>query len=90
MRAEVNTGTAAMARHACLLGVEDHGMRDTVIPWQPGRPCHLFSGTCLKSMPNNLTKGGGQTEGRESDRLIRLMTAGNTARGKETTDGHTS
>lgn len=65
-------------------------MRDIVISWQPGRPCHLFSGIALKSMPNNLTKGGGQTEDRESDRLIVLMTAGNAARGKEATDGHTS
>lgn len=90
MRAEVNTGTAAMARRVCLPGVEDHGMRDTVIPWQPGRPCRLFSGICPQSMPNNLTKGGRQTDDRESDRLIRLMTAGNAARGKEATDGHTS
>ena len=88
MRAEVNTDTAAKARRVCLLGVGDHGMRDTVISWQPGRPCRLFSGVCLKSMPNNLTRGGRQTDGRESDRLIRLMTAGNAARGKEATDGH--
>lgn len=89
MRAEDNTGTAAMARRVCLPGVGDHGMRDIMISWQPGRPCHLFSGVCLKSMPDNLTKGGRQTDGRESDRLILLMTAGNAARGKEATDGHT-
>ena len=88
-RAEVNTGKAAMARCACLLGVGDHGMRDIMISWQPGRPCHLFLGVCLKSMPNNLTKGGWQTEVRELDRLIVPMTAGNAARGKEATDGHT-
>jgi hypothetical protein len=64
-------------------------MRDTVISWQPGRPCHLFSGIRLKSMPDNRTKEGRQMDGRESDRLIVLMTAGNAARGKEATDGHT-
>lgn len=65
-------------------------MRDTMISWQPGRPCRLFSGAGPKSMPNNLTKEGRQTADRESDRLIVLTTAGNAARGKETTDGHTS
>jgi hypothetical protein len=62
-------------------------MRDTMISRQPGRPCHPFPSTSAESMPDNRTKGGRQTGGRESDRFIRLMTAGNAARGKEATDG---
>lgn len=38
-----------------------------------------------ESMPDNRKKGGGQTECRESDRLIGPKKAGNAAGGKETT-----
>jgi len=40
-----------------------------------------------ESMPDNRKKGGRQTRGRESDRLIVLKKAGNAAGGKEATIG---
>jgi hypothetical protein len=60
----------------------------------PGDPDAAFGRTtqCSKrseteSMPNNRTRGGRQTSGRESDRLIVPAKAGNAAGGKEATDG---
>ena len=70
-----------------FLGVGDHGMRDIETARQPGRPCRCFPEMTLKSMPNNRRKGERQKGGRESDRLIVPMKAGNAAGGKETTDG---
>ena len=47
----------------------------------------LLSRSKQESMPNNRRKGERQKGGRESDRLIVPMKAGNAAGGKETTDG---
>jgi len=82
--AEVNMVTPAMARDDHFLGVGDHGMHDTVIIRQPGRPWTRFRSG---SMPNNRNKGGRQIGERESDRLIVPTKAGNSAGGKETTSG---
>ena len=53
----------------------------------PGCPVTAFQRRNLESMPNNRRKGERQKGGRESDRLIVPMKAGNAAGGKETTDG---
>ena len=53
----------------------------------PGGPATAFQRSKLESMPNSRTKGERQKGGRESDRLIVPMKAGNAAGGKETTDG---
>lgn len=60
MRAEVNIDITAKARDVCLSGVEDHGMRDTVIAWQPGRPCHLFWASAPRVCPTTDTKENGK------------------------------
>ena len=59
-----------------------------------GDPAAAFGGTTQRSkrretesMPNNRAKGGRQISGRESDRLIVPVKAGNAAGGKEATDG---
>ena len=52
----------------------------------PGGPAAAFQSK-QESMPNNRRKGERQKGGRESDRLIVPMKAGNAAGGKETTDG---
>jgi hypothetical protein len=51
----------------------------------PGGPA-ILSRTVLESMPDNRKKAGRQMCRRESDRFVVPMTAGNAARGKETTD----
>ena len=60
----------------------------------PGDPAAAFGRTtqgskrsATESMPDNRPKGGRQTSGRESDRLIVPAKAGNAAGGKEATDG---
>ena len=50
----------------------------------PGCPVALFR-IALESMPDNRNKEGRQMGDGESDRLVVPMTAGNAARGKETT-----
>ncbi len=70
---------------ARLLGVEDHGIHDITTARQPGRPYCALSGQRLTSMPDNRHKEERQKPGRESDRPIRLMTAGNAAREKGAT-----
>src|SRR6266481_3502194 len=54
---------------------------------KPGGPATAFPEAKQESMPNNRRKGERQKGGRESDRLIVPMKAGNAAGGKETTDG---
>jgi hypothetical protein len=59
----------------------------------PGDPAAAFGTTQrskrreTESMSNNRAKGGRQISGRESDRLIVPVKAGNAAGGKEATDG---
>ena len=60
----------------------------------PGDPAAAFGGTTQRnkrseteSMSNNRAKGGRQISGRESDRLIVPVKAGNAAGEKEATDG---
>ncbi len=81
-----STRAAPLWRGAArFLGVEDHGIHDITTARQPGRPYAALSGHSLTSMPDNRHKEERQKPGRESDRPIRLMTAGNAAREKGAT-----
>jgi len=84
-KGEVVTASSGSETMACVT---------TRLHGNPGDPAAAFGGTTQRnkrseteSMPNNRPKGGRQTSGRESDRLIVPMKAGNAAGGKEATDG---
>jgi hypothetical protein len=80
---EVNTASIDKARCSCLLGVEAHGMSDTVIAREPGRPCVSF----FKRVCWTTAEGGRQIRHRESDSFVVPEKVGNAAGGKEATYG---
>ena len=81
---EVTTGVPVMARCNWFPGVIDHGMFDTVITRQPGRPCVSFE---VWRVCRTTEEGGRQIRHRESDSFVVPEKAGNAAGGKETTHG---
>ena len=66
-------------------GVLDHGMHDTAISRQPGRPYARFQGG--ERVPTTFKREEGLIVHRESDRLVVPVKGGNSPGGKEATHG---
>lgn len=82
---EVNTDGSAMAWTGRFPGVGDHGMHETAMRRQPGRPWSCFQGG--EKVRTTEIRQEGPIGVRESDRLIVPVKAGNAAGGKEATHG---
>ena len=85
---EVNTGTAARGKEVLASSGSETMARVTLrLHGNPGGPAAAFQRRCWRVCQTTAEREGGKIRGRESDRLIVPMKAGNAAGGKETTDG---